>query len=98
MDLPTLTMFLNARVDELANQACCCGFTHVLTPYNETKKLVQACGYDTSEFERAINVADQALTQLEMARDKVACRFKADGVCFVVDESRRKEIEMAWLQ
>jgi len=98
MDLPTLITILNTRVDELSRSGCFCGFTPVLAPYRETKKLIQACGHDTSELESAINAADQALTQLELTRDKVACRFKADGVCFTVDESKRKEIEMARLQ
>jgi hypothetical protein len=35
------------------------------------------------------------LELLRAAREKAVARFKADGVCFTVDEAKRKELEAA---
>lgn len=97
MDLRTVVDVLNARVDELG-RGCYWETASFLVRYRETQKLIQACGHDTSELEQAIDAAGKAVAEMEIVRDKVVSRFKANGVCFIVDESKRKEIEQAKLQ
>ncbi len=70
----------------------------MLTQYKESQKLIQACGHDTAELVHAIDAAFKANLEMEMARDKGVCRFKVDGICFVVDETKLKEIELSKLQ
>lgn len=69
-----------------------------LTPYSETQKLIEACGHDASELEQAIDAAGKAVAKMEIARYKVVTKLRADGVCFIVDESKRKELEQSMLQ
>jgi nitrite reductase/ring-hydroxylating ferredoxin subunit len=60
--------------------------------------LLAACGHITEELDSAIITADKAIEDLKVARERAVARFKANGVCFSVDESKRKEIEAARLQ
>jgi hypothetical protein len=98
MHLVTVVDVLNARVDELCMPSSFFGFGQEMTRYKEVQKLIKACGHNTSELQQAIDAADKAISELTMVRDKVVGKFKHDGVCFTVDESKRKEIEQSTLQ
>ena len=98
MDLKTLVDFLNLHVDELDRRSFYCDFDNSLDPYKNTARLIQACGHDTTELQNAIFAAEVAISALKKAREKAVCRFKQDGVCFTVDETKRKEIEATNLQ
>lgn len=98
MDLKTVVDFLNSHVDELGGTSYFCNFTNGLARYKETERLIKACGHDTAELQIAIDAFEVTARALEKAREKTVCKFKADGVCFVVDEKKRKEIEAANLQ
>lgn len=97
MDSHTVVDVLNARVEELGRD-CFVLTRSFLTPYSETQKLIEACGHDTSELEQAIDTAGKAVAKMEIARYKVATKLKAGGICFVVDESKRMELEQSRLQ
>jgi hypothetical protein len=85
---------LNARLDELGRGLAWC-YASILSQYEESQKLIQACGHDTSELEHAIDAAFKANLELEMARDNAVSRLKSDGICFLVDETRRRENEFS---
>jgi hypothetical protein len=97
MDLSTVAGLLNARLDELG-RGLAWSYASILSQYKESQKLIQACGHDTTELEHAIDAAFKANLELEMARHKAVCRFKSDGICFLVDETRRRENEFSQLQ
>jgi hypothetical protein len=60
----------------------------------DVQKLIKACGHDTSELDQAIIEAHKALLRLDLVQEQERCRFKANGICFFVDESKRKEIAL----
>jgi hypothetical protein len=93
----TVARLLNARLDELGRGLAWC-YASILSQYEESQKLIQACGHDTSELEHAIDAAFKANLELEMARDNAVSRLKSDGICFLVDETRRRENEFSQLQ
>ena len=97
MNLSTVTDVLNARVDDLSRRGCPC-WEGVLIRFREAGKVMGACGHDTSELEQAIDVVEKAMIEMNRVRDKVVSKFKADGICFCVDENKRREIEIARLQ
>ncbi len=97
MDQHILVDLLNARLDDLVSD-CVWRTRSLLTPYVETQKLIEACGHDSSELEQAIKAAGEAVAKMDIVRHKVVTKLKADGVCFVVDESKRKELELSRLQ
>jgi hypothetical protein len=66
--------------------------------HRQTSALLGACGHDNGELEAAIAGAEKAFDALVAARTRAVARFKAEGVCFSVDESERKGIEEARLQ
>jgi hypothetical protein len=96
MDLPTIVDVLNARLDEMG-KGLSWSLACMLSQYKESQKLIHACCHDTTELEQAINTAFKANLELERARDKAVCRFKSDGICVVVDETRRRENELSKL-
>jgi hypothetical protein len=99
MDTNYLATFLAKRLDEmLPHGGYYCALTGSMAPYRETSSLVYACGHDTAELDRCISAVEKAIADLKAAREKAVVKFKADGVCFIVDETRRREIEQARLQ
>ncbi len=98
MNLRTVVDVLNARVDELSVSSSFCGLGQDMVRHREIERLIKACGHDTSELQQAIDAADKAMRELTQVRDKVVTKFKLDGVCFIVDESKRAEIERSTLQ
>jgi hypothetical protein len=66
--------------------------------HKETSALLTACGHTTEELDSAIVTADKAIENLKAARERAVAWFKAEGVCFSVDESKRRKIEAARLQ
>lgn len=98
MDLPKVLDFLHSRVEQLCRTNSLYSVTYVMAPFKETEELIRACGHDTTELQQAILAASETFDRLERARDKAACKFKAQGVCFTVDEARRQEIEQSRLQ
>lgn len=97
MDLPKVLDVLHSRVQQLAKSNADL-HSYVLTPYKETEQLIRACGHDTTELHQAILAASETFDRLQNAREKAASKFKAQGVCFTVDEARRQEIEQSRLQ
>lgn len=99
MNLDTVVEILNSRLDELIkNIEWSQNGKYFLVPYRQSEKLIQACGHETTELHEKINAAEVSLGELEEARKKAVCKFKSEGVCFVVDEARRKENEASRLQ
>lgn len=94
MDFNFLGMFLNDRLDELSRTHMFNGTSAVLQRYRDVQKLIKACGHDTRELDQAIIEAHEALIRLDQVQEQTKKRFKANGICFVVDESKRKEIEL----
>ncbi len=72
--------------------------TTVLDYDRKTSALLSACGYDNRELESAITAAEKAFEDVRRARNLAVARFKAEGVYFAVDETKRSEIEAAQLQ
>jgi predicted nucleotide-binding protein (sugar kinase/HSP70/actin superfamily) len=100
MNLTTVVEILNTRLDELSQHmnGCFFGIEPSLNKYRETQRMIQACGHDTKEFQKAIQSATEALANLENARKTAVLKFKTEGVCFCVDGQKLKEIELASLQ
>ena len=99
MNTNTIATFLANQLDQWGGR----GYswdqaTYRMDEYKQTSALLGACGHDTRELDQAITDSRAVLDRLVVARDKAVARFKADGVVFVVDESRRKEIEARALQ
>ena len=63
-----------------------------------SQALLGARGHDTRELDQAITDARVVLDRLVAARDKAVARFNAEGLCFTVDEGKRKEVKAARLQ
>ncbi len=70
----------------------------VLDGDRKTSELLGACGHNNQELEGAITAAEKAFEDVRTAWNLAVAWFKADGVCFTVDETKRKEIEVARLQ
>ena len=99
MNLNTVVGILNARLDELQpTNSCFFGIQPSINKYKETELMIRACGYDTNEFQQAIQSATEALANLDEASNKAVLKFKTEGVCFCVDGHKLKEIELARLQ
>ena len=100
MNTDTITAFITKQLDEWCGR----GYswdklgTYRMDDYKQTSTLLGACGHDTRELDQAITDARVVLDVLVAARDKAVARFKAEGVYFTVDESRRKEVKAARLQ
>ena len=77
---------------------CYCRLEYALNDYRETASLIGSCGHDTSDLVLAIAEVENALVVLRAERVKAVVKFKEDGVCFIVDESKRKAIEEAVLR
>jgi hypothetical protein len=100
MNVPTVVSILSKRLDSL------CPYLPLYCPqkagmdqYKETSALLAACWHNTEELDSAmITAADKALFVLSKARERAVARFKAEDVCFYVDEVKCKEIEAARLQ
>jgi hypothetical protein len=99
MNLTTVVEILNTRLDELCPvNNCFFGIEPSMNKYRVTQQMIQACGHDTEEFQKAIQSATEALANLEKARKTAVLKFKTEGVCFCVDGQKFKEIELASLQ
>lgn len=98
MNLQTVADVLYARVDELCVSSTFYGLGQDMKRTMELQRLIQACGYDTSELQQAITATDQAVAEMERARKNVVTKFKTNGVFFIVDERRRAEMEQSSLQ
>lgn len=94
MDLNFLTVLLNNRVDELTMTSFMNNTSAVMRRYKDVQTLIKACGHDTRALDQAIIEAREALLRLDQVQEQARCKFKADGICFVVDESKRKEAEL----
>lgn len=94
MDLNFLTLLLNNQLDELTTTCYFNNTSAVMKRYTNAQALIKACGHDTSELDQAITEAHAALIRLDHVQEKTKCSFKTNGVCFVVDESKRQEAEL----
>ena len=94
MDLNFLTVLLNDRVDELTMTSFMNNTSAVMRRYKDVQTLIKACGHDTRALDQAIIEAREALLRLDQVQEQARCKFKADGICFVVDESKRMEAEL----
>ena len=99
MELRTVTTFLGGQLDQWCRRSeFWCPVSNALGEYRQTSQLLGACGHDNRELDAAIAGADTAFGVLVAARERAVRQFKEDGVCFSVDERRRKEWEEARLQ
>ena len=99
MDLNTVTTFLGMHLDKWCQcSEFFCSIRHTLGEHKQTSQLLGACGHDNRKLEAAIAGAEKAFDVLVAARMRAVVRFKADCVCFTMDESRRRKIETARLQ
>ncbi len=98
MDVSSVVTFLTMQVDSWGNGPFYCPIGNKMADYAKTAELIRACGHDTRELDQAITDANKAFERLFAAREKVVTRFKTEGVCFAVDETKRKEAEAACLQ
>ena len=98
MDHSSLANILYTRIEELDFGCRSFGCRSILSQHMETKRIIRACGHDTSELEQAIDAANKAWCDLEDTRKKVVERFKVEGICFMVDAEKRKELELTELQ
>ncbi len=99
MNVPTVVSILSKRLDSLCLYLpLYCPLKAGMDQYKETSALLAARWHNTEELDSAITAADKALFVLSKARERAVARFKAEDVCFYVDEVKRKEIEAARLQ
>lgn len=94
MDFNFLGMLLNDRLDELSRTHMFNGTKAVIQRYKDVQRLIKACGHDTHELDQAIIEAHEALLKLDHVQEQTKNRFKANGICFVADESKRQELEL----
>jgi len=87
MDKSYIVSFLNKRIGEMSYANTFTGRQAVIERYDAVIKLIKACGHDTRDFEQALHDADQALEKLDIVQDQTIDRFKANGICFVKDET-----------
>ena len=96
MNRTTITSFIAKQLDQWDRRiAPWDQATYRMDDYRQTSELLGACGHDTRELDQAITDTRVVLDRLVAARDKAVARFKADGVCFTVDEGKRKEVKAA---
>jgi hypothetical protein len=76
-----LTEYVNARVDHLTKNSCCCLFTAGLEAYHELNLTLQTLTeHDTTELHAAIKDMLESSVRLKDARDKAVQRFRQDGL------------------
>jgi hypothetical protein len=91
MNLPLLKAFLTESV-EGAFYPNFCRFNMELDQYKKTASLIQACGHDTADLVLAIAAVERAVIVLKAEREGVVRKFKTEGVCCAVDESKQTEM------
>jgi hypothetical protein len=99
MDLPTVVTHLNLQLDSWCYElSCFCPMNKKMDEYRQTSNLIKACGHDTRELDEAIIGSGKAFELLKAACKEAVDLFKAKGVCYTVNEGKRKELEAARLQ
>lgn len=93
MNLNTVVTYLAQQLESWKALPYYCPCTQDLNNYRKTSELLQACGHDVHELNAAIITTEKAFKELKFAREQAVARFTAEGVCFTVDEDKRRELE-----
>ncbi len=71
------------QLDEVQGNVRGWGERHELCAYHAAADLMQACGYDTSDFRAALGAVEEALEKVQTEQIEAVERFREGGVCFV---------------
>ena len=96
MDEPTLATYLSQHLDTLVDSPFYCPYN--LHKYRQTSALLRACGHNTESLDEAIEATSTSIQELKAAQESAIFKFRNEGVCFIVDTEKAKELEMAHLQ